>query len=181
MTLLTSDALKSRARRPIDRWQSTEKGSHHTMSSVSQIITFRKGRAFTSHKPEAPQVPAPPPAPSATVTLGNDAHKRKLSSATYTQQLQQAIRIEFGSKPTDVRQQEAEKAAEAAEAKKVAKADKADDSAKATEATPETGHASDASARKAAEPTHAQPEEAKPAPTPAPAPAPQHPRIDTTA
>lgn len=101
------------------------------MSSVSQIITFRKGRAFTTHRPEPPVAPAPPPVPSATVTLGGDADKRKLDGATYTQQVQKAIKIEFGSRPTDVKQAQAE-AAEKAE--KAARAERDDEAQRAEKA-----------------------------------------------
>lgn len=77
------------------------------MSDVSQIIAFRKGRAHTTLRP-VPQTPPPaPPAapvvPSAKVTLGAaPGSSGALASATYTESVQQARRIEIDTRPPTI-------------------------------------------------------------------------------
>lgn len=69
------------------------------MSTVSQIITFRKGRAFTTRKPSPPVVPAPPATPSATVTIGAPGATAGAQAATYLQRVQKSPTVEIDTRP----------------------------------------------------------------------------------
>jgi hypothetical protein len=69
------------------------------MSSVSQIITFRKGRAFTTRKPVPPAVPAPPAPPSAKVTLGRAGGTSAAAAVTYAQPAPKAKPVEIDTRP----------------------------------------------------------------------------------
>lgn len=75
------------------------------MSTVSQIITFRKGRAYTERKPSPPAPPAPPAAPSATVTIGAPG---KLSALTYEGRVQRLPNVEIDTRPPRPGQEPAE-------------------------------------------------------------------------
>lgn len=69
------------------------------MSTVSSIITFRKGRAFTTRKPVPPVVPAPPAPPSATVTISTNAATRP-GGVTYEQRVQKSpSTVEIDTRP----------------------------------------------------------------------------------
>lgn len=76
-------------------------GPRPGMIDVSQTITFRKGRAFTTRQPEPPVVPAPPaelaPAvPSAKVSLAGD---RLAAAVTYAPHGLPGARVRIDTRP----------------------------------------------------------------------------------
>lgn len=95
------------------------------MSSVSQIITFRKGRAFTTRKPEPPVVPAPPAAPavpSAKVTIGGTPGAQALTGLTYAPKVQKPPTIVIDTRPPSPNTEPAEAQASAARQAELRKA-----------------------------------------------------------